>query len=692
LRLIHPQVIRGPGLKTWAVQPEMIERHFMLTGVTGVYIIIYSGKETYVARTRAFRRSMLKVTFPDGSTKEYEPGTTAAQVAADIGPRLAKAAVAAKVDGRLADLSTPLTKDASLEIVTEDSPEGVEVLRHSASHIMADAVTRLRKNVKLAIGPAIKDGFYYDFELEQPLAPDDLKKVEEGMASIAAQDLPFEHIELLRDEAIKQMQEAGQSYKVELLEEIPDEKVTFYRHGDFVDLCRGPHAPSTGCIKHYRLLSLAGAYWRGDEKNQMLQRVYGTAFPKKKELEEHLAKLEEAKRRDHRRLGRELDIYSVHQDVGSGLIHWHPKGAMIRHIIEDFWTREHLKRGYQLVYTPHIASEKIYQISGHLENYAENMYGAMEIDKEPYRLKPMNCPGHILIYKTKKRSYRELPIRYAELGTVYRYERSGVLMGMLRVRGFTQDDAHIFCTPEQLVDEVYGVVKLSDFMMRSFGYRYKSYIATRPEKAMGSVEDWDMAVTKLRKAAERFGIEYEIDHGGGVFYGPKIDIKLVDALDREWQGPTIQVDFNMPERFDVNYTGADGKEHRVVMVHRTVLGSMERFVGGLIEHYGGNFPLWLAPVQVRVIAITDRQKEYANALVEQLRGEDIRAEGDLRREKLSAMIRDAELEKIPYMLVVGDREEEKGTVSVRTKSEGDLGAMKVEDLIARIYEEVRKKK
>ena len=524
-----------------------------------------------------------------------------------------------------------------------------------------------------------------------PLTPEDIAKIEKEMAAIIAQNMPFERIELPRDEAIRQMRKADQEYKVELLEEISDDTVTLYRHGDFVDLCRGPHLPNTGRVKHFKLLSLAGAYWRGDEKNKMLQRVYGTAFPKKKQLEEHLSKLEEAKRRDHRRLGQELDLYSVHQEVGAGLIHWHPKGAMVRHIVEDFWRKEHLKRGYDLVYTPHIASERVYHISGHLENYAENMYGAMEIDEEPFRVKPMNCPGHIMIYKTKKRSYRELPLRYAELGTVYRYERSGVLLGMLRVRGFTQDDAHLFCTPEQLVDEVYGVIELADYMMRSFGYRYKSYIATRPEKAIGSPEIWDMSVSRLREAAERFDLKYEMDHGGGVFYGPKIDIKLLDALDREWQGPTIQVDFNMPERFDVNYTGQDGAEHRVVMIHRTVLGSMERFVGGLVEHYGGNFPLWLAPVQAKVIAITDRQNDYARDVVSRLRDKGIRAEGDLRREKLSAMIRDAELEKIPYMLIVGDREQEEETVSVRKKSEGDTGSLKLEELIDRLRTEIDKK-
>lgn len=634
---------------------------------------------------------MVKVTFPDGSVKEYEAGISAAQVAADISPRLAKAAVAAKVNGALTDLSILLTEDASIEIVTEDTPEGAEVLRHSASHIMADAVTRLRKDAKLAIGPAIKDGFYYDFELEEPLTPEDMEKIEKEMSSIADADLPFERFEMPREKAIEKMHEEGQDYKVELLEDLEDDTVSFYRHGDFVDLCRGPHAPATGRIKHYKILSLAGAYWRGDENNKMLQRVYGTAFPKKKQLEEYIERLEEAKRRDHRRLGKQLDFFSVHQDVGAGLIHWHPKGAMVRNIIEDFWRKEHLKRGYDLIYTPHIASERIYHRSGHLENYAENMYGAMEIDREPYRLKPMNCPGHILIYKTKKRSYRELPIRYAELGTVYRYERSGVLLGMLRVRGFTQDDAHLFCTPEQLVDEVYGVIELADFMMRSFGYRYKAYIATRPEKALGSEEVWETATGKLREAAERFGLEYEIDEGGGVFYGPKIDIKLVDALEREWQGPTIQVDFNMPERFDVNYTGADGREHRVVMIHRTVLGSMERFVGGLLEHYGGKFPLWLAPVQAKVIAITDRQNEYASTVTQQLLGGGIRVECDVRREKLSAMIRDAELEMIPYMLIAGDREEEAGTVSVRTKSKGDTGTMKVEDLIALIQQQVNRK-
>jgi len=525
---------------------------------------------------------MIKIKLLDGSELEYQAPVMAQKVAEEISPRLAKDAVAAKLDGVVSDLSTLIDKDVALEIVTEDSPEGLEVLRHSASHVMADAVTRLRKSAKLAIGPAIADGFYYDFDLQEQLSPEDLPKLEEIMLEIVAQDIPFERTEISKDAAVEKMRASGQDLKVEILQEIPDEKVTMYKHGDFVDICRGPHLPSTGRIKHFKLLSLAGAYWRGDEKNRMLQRVYGTAFVKKKELDEYLRRLEEAKRRDHRRLGQELDIFSVHQEVGSGLIHWHPKGAMVRHIIEDFWVKEHLKRGYDLVYTPHIASERVYHISGHLENYAESMYGPMEIDKEPFRLKPMNCPGHIMIYKTHKRSYRELPVRYAELGTVYRYERSGVLHGMLRVRGFTQDDAHIFCTPEQLVDEVYGVIELSDFMMKSFGYRYKTCIATRPEKAMGSEEVWEEALSRLREAAERFGLDWETDPGGGVFYGPKIDIKLLDALDREWQGPTIQVDFNMPERFDVNYVGADGAEHRVVMVHRTVLGSMERFIGGLL--------------------------------------------------------------------------------------------------------------
>jgi len=630
---------------------------------------------------------MINIHLPDGSKKEYEESPTAEQVARDISPQLASAAVAARIDGSLKDINTLITKDSAVEIVTEDSPEGLEVLRHSTSHVMADAVRQLRKNARLAIGPAIKEGFYYDFELDEPLSPEDLGKIEKIMTSISKQDVPFERIEMPKEQALKEMTEAGERYKVELLDGIEDDKVTFYRHGDFTDLCRGPHLKSTGKIKNFKLLSLAGAYWRGDEKKQMLQRVYGTAFPKKKNLEEYIEKLEEAKKRDHRRLGQEMNLFSIHQEVGSGLIHWHPKGAMIRHIVEDFWRKEHLKRDYSFVYTPHIASEKIYQISGHLENYAENMYGPMQIDEDMYRLKPMNCPGHIMIYKSRKNSYRDLPVRYAELGTVYRYERSGVLHGMLRVRGFTQDDAHIFCTPEQLVDEVYGVIELSDFMMRSFGYRYKAYIATRPEKAIGTEEIWEMAQSKLQEASKKFGLEYEIDEGGGVFYGPKIDIKLLDALDREWQGPTIQVDFNMPERFDVNYTGKDGMKHRVVMVHRTVLGSMERFVGGLIEHYGGKFPVWLAPVQARIMPITDKQNEYAGKVIENLKLHDIRVEGDLRREKLSAKIRDAELEQIPYMIIVGEREQENQTLSVRSKAEGDLGTMKIDEFSVKIAEQ-----
>jgi len=631
---------------------------------------------------------MIEITLPDGKKKDYKQGITVAEVARDIGAQLAKDAICAKVGDQLVDLSHKLTENASVTIITADSQEGGEVLRHSASHIMADAVVRLFGKCKLAIGPSIKDGFYYDFDLEHRFTPEDIPVIQKKMAEIAAEDLPFERTEMGKKEALALMEKSGQTYKVELIKELQDEKVSFYRHGEFIDMCRGPHVDRTGRVKHFAILSFAGAYWRGSEKNPMLQRIYGTASANKTELDNYISKLEEAKRRDHRVLGRELDLFSTHAEVGAGLIHWHPDGAVIRSTIEDFWREEHRKRGYKLVYTPHIASERIYHISGHLQNYAENMYSPMDIEGEPYRMKPMNCPGHIMIYKTGKRSYRELPIRYCELGTVYRYERSGVLHGMLRVRGFTQDDAHIFCTQEQLPGEILGVLDLADFMMRTFRYQYRCYLATRPEKFLGTESAWESATEALKSALKARNLDYTQDPGGGLFYGPKIDVKILDALGREWQGPTIQVDFNLPERFDVTYVGADGAEHRVVMIHRTVLGSMERFVGGLIEHYGGNFPLWLAPVQVKILPVTDAQADYVRKVTARLVSENIRAEADLRKEKLSAKIRDAELAKVPYMAIVGEREARSGDIAVRKKKEGDIGSMSVVAFVERLKNEI----
>ena len=556
-------------------------------------------------------------------------------------------------------------------------------MRHSAAHLMAEAVQELFPDVKFGIGPAIENGFYYDFDLPRPLTPEDLSEIERRMWEHWKKDEKFVRRVVSREEAMEIFKD--NPYKLELIQGFADdETITTYQQGSFLDLCRGPHVESTKQIGPFKLQSVAGAYWRGDEKRPMLQRIYGTAWPTQEELDDYLHRLEEAQRRDHRRLGRELDLFSVNDEIGPGLILWHPKGAMIRYLIEQFEQEEQLKRGYDLVYTPHIASEKIYRTSGHLETYAENMYSPMSIEEVDYYLKPMNCPGHIMIYKDTVHSYRELPIRYAELGTVYRYERSGTLHGMLRVRGFTQDDSHIFCTHDQVVEEVGGVIDLALHMADIFGYGFEAYLGTRPEKAIGSEELWSEAIDKLKEALASRNLDYRIDEGEGAFYGPKIDIKWLDALGRAWTGPTIQVDFNLPERFDVNYVGEDGNRHRVAMIHRTLLGSMERFVGGLVEHYGGAFPAWLAPVQVQVIPITDDQVAFANAVLERLKDAGVRAEVDASSGRMQAKIRNAQLQKIPYMLVVGRREAEAGTVSVRLRSGEDLGARTIEEFLSMI--------
>ncbi len=554
--------------------------------------------------------------------------------------------------------------------------EKIEKLRHSASHVMAEAVHSLFPSVKFGIGPVIEDGFYYDFDLPRSLTPEDLPVIEAKMAEIIAQDLPFTHEEVEKEEARRIF--AYQPYKLELIDEIPDERMTIYRQGSFIDLCKGPHLSSTGEIVAFKLLSIAGAYWRGDERRPMLQRIYGVAFDTQKELNQHLERLVEAAKRDHRRLGRELDLFSFHEEAGPGLVHWHPKGATVRRIIEDFWVEEHLKRGYEIVYSPHIAKLDIWKKSGHWELYQEHLYSPMDVEGQQYLIKPMNCPAHILMYKTKLRSYRELPIRWAELGTVYRYERSGVLHGLTRVRGFTQDDAHIFCRPDQLEDEVVGVIEFALFMMRTFGFKeYEVLLSTRPEKYAGTVEIWEEATETLDRALKRLALPYEVDPGEGVFYGPKIDIRLRDALGRAWQGPTTQVDFNLPQRFDVTYVGMDGLAHPVVMVHRTVLGSMERFLGCLIEHYAGAFPVWLAPVQAVVIPIADRHVDYALKVEAELKAGGMRAEADVRPERMNLKIREAQLQKTPYMLIVGDKEVESATVSVRLRSGEDLGGQTI---------------
>ncbi|RLB04360.1 MAG: threonine--tRNA ligase [Deltaproteobacteria bacterium] len=571
-------------------------------------------------------------------------------------------------------------------VVTKEKGDFLVRLRHSASHVMAQAVQDLFPGVKLSIGPATEDGFYYDFDYEGTFSPDDLPKIEERMKEIIAQDLPFIREEITKEEALKFFQERGEIYKVELLKGIEDERVTLYRQGDFVDLCRGPHLSSTGGIKAFKLLSVAGAYWRGDEHNKMLQRIYGTAFPTQEELDAYLARLEEAKKRDHRRLGREFDLFSINEEAGAGLVIYHPKGALLRTILEDFERREHLKRGYQLVMGPQILKLDLWKRSGHFDNYKEYMYFTKVEDQE-YALKPMNCLAHMLIYKSRQRSYRDLPLRYFELGTVHRHERSGVLHGLLRVREFTQDDAHILCRPDQLHDEIRGILNFVKDVMAIFGFSYELEVSTRPEKSIGSDEDWEMATKALMDVLDEGDLAYEVNEGEGAFYGPKIDVKLRDALGRRWQCATIQCDFTMPERFDLTYIGPDGGKHRPVMLHRVILGAMERFIGILIEHYGGAFPLWLSPVQVIILTVTDRNIPYGEKVYQCLWQEGIRVEKDFRNEKLGFKIREAQMQKVPYMLVIGDREQRSETVAPRRRDGVDLKGMPVERFLALIREE-----
>lgn len=633
----------------------------------------------------------MTVTYPDGNTKQFDSGSTFMDAAKAISEGFARKVIAARIDGDLYDLGSRIPGDVSITFLTFDDEEGRKIYWHSSAHIMAAAVKRLFPEAKVAIGPAIDDGFYYDFDVERPFTEQDIEKIEAEIKSVIKEDAPFCREEISREKARGLFEKEHEPYKVELADAIEDETVSLYKLSEFTDLCRGPHVQSSGKIKAVKLLSTAGAYWRGDEKNRMLQRIYGVSFPDKKMIRERLEWLEEVKKRDHRLLGAKLDLYSVDDDIGAGLILWHRKGSVIREIIENYWRTEHRKHGYELVFTPHIASERIYRRSGHLDNYADNMYSPMDIDGTPYYVKPMNCPGHIKIFQSSLRSYRELPIRLCELGTVYRYERSGVLHGMLRVRGFTQDDSHIFCTPEQVVDEVLGVLNFTVEIMSVFGYDFNVYLSTRPEKSIGDDESWENAIGALKEALERADVKYELDPGEGIFYGPKIDIKLRDVLGRLWQGPTIQVDFNLANRFDINYIGRDGLEHRVVMIHRVVLGSMERFIGGLIEHYSGAFPVWLAPVQAVVMPITDSQHDYSADIVNRMRAEGLRVDLDDRNEKINRKIRDAEEMKIPYMLVIGKREVEAGTVSLRKRHEGDQGVVPAKETIDRIKQENEQK-
>ncbi len=639
----------------------------------------------------------LQITLPDGATREVPSGTTAAEIAQQISPRLAKEALVARADGELIDLSRPLDHNVKLSILTSKDPDAVQVLRHSAAHLLAAAVIELYPDVKLGVGPPIETGFFYEFLRDQPFTPEDLEKIEAKMREIAAKDVPNERKLIPKPEAIDLYRKSNQQFKCELVEEKAIEPmVSFYTTGKFIDFCRGPHIPSTGRIKAFKLMNVAGAYWKGHEGNPQMQRIYAACFVDQKELDEYLHELEEAKRRDHRRLGAELDLFSIQEEAGPGLIFWHPKGAIIRKQMED-WLRDGLlARGYDLVVTPHIMDLNLWKTSGHANFYRENMFGPIEVEKAEYQLKPMNCPGHVLIFKSRLRSYRELPVRLAELGTVYRYERSGVLHGLLRVRGFTQDDAHIFCMPEQIEKEIQNCVEFAWEVLRVFGF--SDYLVelsggdpSHPETYIGSPEDWKRAEDALTSTLQRMNVPYKYIPGEAAFYGPKIDVKLVDAIGRPWQLSTIQFDFNLPRRFKLEYVGEDGARHQPLMVHRALWGSVERFFGVLIEHYAGAFPVWLAPVQASVLPVSGKFEEYAKKVAQRLKDAGVRVHLDERNEKLQAKIRDAQLEKIPYMLIIGGKEAEAGTVSVRHRFKGDLGPRPLEQFIADVHQEIATK-
>jgi len=631
----------------------------------------------------------IKVTLPDGNGREFPKGTTLAEIAKVLQPDSVKEVLAAQVNGILTDLHRTLESDAKVEFLTFNQRLGKEVLWHSTAHVMAQAVQELFPGTKLAIGPPIDEGFYYDFDKDTPFQPEDLAKIEGKMKEIIQEDASFKREELPSEEAKKFFANCQENYKVEIISDLNGDSVSLYRHSRFVDLCRGPHIPSTKRIKAFKLLQIAGAYWRGSEKNRMLQRIYGVSYPNQELLEDFLRRQEEAKRRDHRKLGKELDLYSFQEEAGPGLVFWHPKGAFVRHQIESFMQELLLKSGYQLVYTPHIAKIDLWRTSGHTEFYRENMYPTMQLEEAEYQLKPMNCPFHILIYKNQIRSYRDLPIRLAEYGSVYRYERSGVLHGLPRVRGFTQDDAHIFCTPQQVEEEVIKMLDLTKLILNTFGFNeFEICLSTLPEKHIGEASDWEQAEAVLQKALEKYKWQYSLAAGQGAFYGPKIDISIKDAIGRPWQCTTIQFDFNLPHRFDLHYTASDGKFHRPIMVHRAIFGSIERFFGVLIEHYAGAFPLWLAPVQVALLPITDAQVNYCSEVKAQLEQAGLRVELDGRNEKIGHKIREAENLKIPYMLVVGKKEAEKGNVSLRQHAKGDLGQLGLEDFIAKARKEV----
>ncbi|MDO5673465.1 MAG: threonine--tRNA ligase [bacterium] len=632
----------------------------------------------------------ITVSIADGASKNFPAGVRIADALAElVSGKKRKATVAVRVEDRLLDLAAALHSDTTIEPISVDSEAGLEILRHSTAHIMALAVKELfGDEVKVAIGPAIEDGFYYDFDRPTPFTPEDFDRIEAKMAEIAAASLPIIRTEMSKDEALQFFSGHNEEYKVELLQDLDADTVSLYTQGNFADLCRGPHVPDTSWIKVFKLLRVAGSYWRGDEHRRMLTRIYGTAFASNKELQAYLHWLEEARKRDHRKLGKQLGLFTIQDQIGPGLILWQPRGALLRRLIEDYWKDEHYRNGYELLYTPHIARQDLWKTSGHADFYSENMYAPMEIDEVLYQLKPMNCPFHIGVYKTDPHSYRDFPIRWCELGTVYRYERTGALHGLMRVRGFTQDDAHIFCRPDQLQDEIYNIISLNQHILKTFGFdQYDVYLSTRPEKYVGSDENWELATEALKQALDKMQLAYSIDPGEGVFYGPKIDIKIKDQLNRSWQCSTIQVDFNLPERFAMSYTGDDGADHQPIMIHRALMGSLERFIGVLIEHYAGAFPVWLAPEQARIMNITDDQAAYCEEVYSRLRGLGVRIEKDLRNEKLNYKIREAQLMKVPYMLIIGEREKEEGTVTVRKRDGENLPAMSPEDFARLVHEE-----
>ena len=638
--------------------------------------------------------STIKITFPDGAVKEFDNGITGYQIAQSISNRLADEVLAVKFNDSIKDLHRPISENGTVKFLTFDDPDGKEVYWHSSSHLMAHAIQEIFPEAKFGVGPAIEAGFYYDIDIDTQLSEDHLKLIEDKMIELSKSDSRFEREELSQQQAIDYFTKKGDQYKVELLSEMDEtkEKISIYKEGSFTDLCRGPHLPNPGKIKFIKLLNISGSYWRGDEKNKQLQRIYGITFPKKKMLDEYLFMLEEAKKRDHRKLGKALDLFSVHEEAGAGLIYWHPKGARIRLEVEDFWRKAHLENGYELLYSPHMGKSWLWETSGHLGFYKDSMYSEMKVDEQDYYIKPMNCPFHIMIYKTHLRSYRDLPLRWAELGTVYRYEKSGVLHGLLRVRGFTQDDAHIFCTGDQIEAEIIEVIRFNKYVLGAFGFTEMNYyLSTKPEKAVGEDDLWHKAEDSLKKALESEKLNYEVDEGGGAFYGPKIDIKIKDALGREWQLSTIQFDFNMPERFGMTYIGEDGKEHRPFMVHRALLGSIERFFGILIEHYAGEFPLWLAPTQVAIIPVSQNFIDYANSVATILRKAGIRYEVDERNEKIGYKIRDWEMKKVSYMLIVGEKEREYNAVSVRKHKTGDQGSLALSEFIDKIALEIKNK-